>query len=83
MALAKPIVQFDMTEGRFTAQGASLYAKANDPEDFGQKILSLLDDPEERETMGTLGRERVIHDLQWEQEKTKLIAAYSHLFKRT
>ena len=83
MALAKPIVQFDMTEGRFTAQGASLYAKANDPADFGEKILALLDDPEERKTMGTLGRERVIHDLQWEQEKTKLIAAYSHLFTRT
>ena len=83
MAMAKPIVQFDMTEGRFTAQGASLYAKANDPEDFGKKILELLDNPEERKTMGTLGRERVIHDLQWEQEKPKYIAAYSHLFKST
>jgi glycosyltransferase involved in cell wall biosynthesis len=83
MALAKPIVQFDMTEGRFTAQSASLYAKANDPKDFGKKILELLDDPEVRKTMGIVGRERVIHDLQWEQEKPKYIAAYSHLFKRT
>src|SRR5260370_3864011 len=31
MALAKPIVQFDLTEGRVSAQDASLYARANDP----------------------------------------------------
>ena len=30
MALKKPIVQFDLTEGRVSAQGASRYAKAND-----------------------------------------------------
>ena len=35
MALGKPIVQFDLTEGRFSAQEASLYAKKNDPVDFG------------------------------------------------
>jgi glycosyltransferase involved in cell wall biosynthesis len=31
MALGKPIVQFDLTEGRFSAQEASLYARRNDP----------------------------------------------------
>jgi len=30
MALGKPIVQFDLTEGRYSAQGASLYARRND-----------------------------------------------------
>jgi hypothetical protein len=33
MAPAKPIVQFDLAEGRFSAQEASLYAKKNDPGD--------------------------------------------------
>lgn len=37
MALGKPIVQFDLTEGRFSAQGASLYAKKNDIIDFAKK----------------------------------------------
>ena len=45
MAVGKPIVQFDVTEGRFSAQDASLYAKANDPVDFANKILELIDDP--------------------------------------
>ncbi len=30
MALGKPIVQYEMTEGRFSARDASLYAKDND-----------------------------------------------------
>ena len=44
MALAKPIVQFDMEEGRFSAQEASLYARPNDTRDMAEKILLLLDD---------------------------------------
>src|SRR5690606_24093916 len=52
MALGKPIVQFDLTEGRFSAQGASLYAENTDVADFGDKILKLLDAPEQREAMG-------------------------------
>ena len=39
MALGKPIVQFDVKEGRVSAQDASLYARANDPVDFAEKIL--------------------------------------------
>ena len=39
MAMGKPIVQFDVTEGRFSALDASLYAKANDPIDFADKVL--------------------------------------------
>src|SRR5947207_1054355 len=51
MALGKPIVQFDLNEGRFTAQEASLYAKRNDPVDFAQKIIELLGDPARRAAM--------------------------------
>ena len=65
MALGKPIVQFDLAEGRFSAQDASLYAKKNDPVDFAAKIVELLDDPEKRKRDGRLrpparaGRARV------------------------
>ncbi|MGH8286204.1 MAG: glycosyltransferase family 4 protein, partial [Steroidobacteraceae bacterium] len=44
MALGKPIVQFDLTEGRVSAQDASVYARRNDPLDFARLILELLDD---------------------------------------
>src|SRR6185503_18176424 len=48
MALGKPIVQFDLTEGRFSAGEASLYAdNSNQVTDFAIKILQLLDNPDE------------------------------------
>ena len=48
MSLAKPMVQFDVTEGRFSAQDASLYAEANNPVDLAEKIVALVDDPAAR-----------------------------------
>lgn len=83
MALGKPIVQFDLTEGRFSAQGASLYAARNDPVDFAEKIMALLDDPAAREHMGRLGRNRVEQELEWRFEAPKLLAAYDALFAGT
>ena len=79
MALSKPIVQFDVKEGRVSAQGASLYAKANDPLDFAEKILELIDDPERRLRMGEYGRERVEDVLAWHHEQPKLLNAYAKL----
>ena len=79
MALGKPIVQFDLTEGRYSAQEASLYAKRNDPQDFARKICELLDDPERRRRMGEYGRRRVLEQLEWRYEAPKLLAAYAAL----
>jgi glycosyltransferase involved in cell wall biosynthesis len=77
MALGKPIVQFDLTEGRFSAQEASLYAAKNDPVDMARKILELLDDPARRERMGAFGRQRVENELEWRYEVPKLLGAYA------
>ena len=79
MALGKPIVQFDMTEGRFSAREASLYAKPNDARDLAAKILELIDDPERCKTMGEFGRNRVENELEWKFEAPKLLAAYEAL----
>jgi glycosyltransferase involved in cell wall biosynthesis len=81
MALGKPIVQFDVTEGRFSAQDASLYAKPNDPIDFGDKILELLESEDLRRQMGEFGRRRVNEVLAWQYEQPKLLAAYEAVFK--
>ena len=40
MALGKPIVQFDMTESRISAQDASIYAKLNISVDLAEKLQS-------------------------------------------
>ena len=80
MALAKPIVQFDLTEGRFSAQEASLYALRNDSKDFARKIIELVDDERLREQMGQAGRARVLNDLAWHHETPRLLAAYEALW---
>jgi glycosyltransferase involved in cell wall biosynthesis len=80
MALGKPIVQFDLTEGRFTAEEASVYARKNDPVDFADKILELLADEPRRQRMGEFGRARVVDHLAWPHEAPKLLRAYERVF---
>jgi glycosyltransferase involved in cell wall biosynthesis len=83
MALGKPIVQFDVKEGRFSARGASLYSNGEDlVRDFAAKILWLLDHPEERQRMGEFGRRRVREELAWEYSVINLLAAYERAFAR-
>ena len=82
MTLEKPVVQFDLTEGRASAGEASLYAKANDPADFAEKIAQLIEDPEARARMGELGRARVLDRLSWDHSAPHLLAAYDRIFAR-
>jgi glycosyltransferase involved in cell wall biosynthesis len=77
MALGKPIVQFDLKEGRFSALEASLYAsKQGGARDFAEKIIWLLDRPEERRKMGEFGRKRIEEELAWNYSVPSLLAAY-------
>ena len=80
MALGKPIVQFDLTEGRVSAQDASLYANRNDEIDLARKLIRLLDDPALRNEMGRRGQRRVETELAWKYEAPKLLAAYDSVF---
>jgi glycosyltransferase involved in cell wall biosynthesis len=80
MAMGKPIVQFDLTEGRNSALDASLYAVKNDTTDFGERIIELLDDPGKAEKMGAFGRSRVRDVLAWEHEEKRLLKAYETIF---
>ena len=81
MAFSKPIVQFDVREGRVSAQDASLYAAANDPTDFARCLISLLDDAALRADMGASGYKRVHRDLSWETQIPSLISAYTQALK--
>ncbi|MEH2034690.1 MAG: glycosyltransferase family 4 protein [Nostoc sp.] len=76
MAMGKPIVQFDLLEGRRSAEGASVYAKGNDVVDFAENILELLEDSERRQKMGELGRQRMEEKLEWRHQIPKLLEAY-------
>lgn len=80
MALKKAIVQFDLKEGRVSAQNASLYAKNHDTDDFALKIMQLLNYEEERKKMGEYGYQRVLKELSWEIEEKKLVGFYKKVF---
>jgi glycosyltransferase involved in cell wall biosynthesis len=84
MALGKPIVQFDLKEGKFTAQEASLYAsKDNQVADFADKVVWLLDHPNDGKRMGEIGRKRVQEALAWEFSVPHLLAAYDRAFAKS
>lgn len=82
MALEKPVVQFDLTEGRASAGDAALYARANDPEDFASKLAELIADPGLRAAMGRQGRARVLEALSWDHSVPQLLAAYDRAFAK-
>lgn len=77
MALGKPIVQFDHTEGRRSAGGASLYARPDNVADFALKIDALLGDPVLQREMGAIGRERIVRHLSWAHSAPILLQAYA------
>jgi glycosyltransferase involved in cell wall biosynthesis len=76
MAFGLPVVLFDLKEGRRVADAAALYATPNDPVDFANQIIRLLDSRELRRRLGDCGRKRIEEQLNWETEKTSLIRAY-------
>lgn len=82
MALGKPLVAFDLTETRVTAQEAGLYATPNLAEDFANKIEALLDDEALRLRMGALGRKRIEDVLSWDHSTEHLLCAYERLLGR-
>ncbi len=82
MTLKKPVVQFDLKEGRASAGDAAVYARENDPVDFAEKIAQLLDDPARRAEMGEIGRARVESGLSWAHSAPQLLAAYDRAFAK-
>lgn len=79
MALKKPVVQYDLKEGRFSAQEAALYARCGDANDFADKIVKLIDDSDLRTKMGAFGYDRVLNELSWDFEKEKLLKFYDRI----
>jgi glycosyltransferase involved in cell wall biosynthesis len=83
MALGKPIVQFDSKEGKFSAEEASLYSDTgNQVNDFANKILWLLENPDQRKRMGEFGQRRVEEELAWKYSVPSLLAAYRRAFSK-
>jgi len=82
MTLKKPIVQFDLKEGRVSAGDASLYAEHNNPPDLAEKIVQLLEDPDKRAEMGEIGRKRILDMYSWDHSAPVLLAAYDRIYAK-
>jgi glycosyltransferase involved in cell wall biosynthesis len=80
MAMAKPIVAFDLPEHRFSARDAALYVPKDDVREFARAIAELMDDPARRKRMGAIGRKRIETELAWCYSVPRLLDAYRALF---
>lgn len=76
MALAKPVVAFDLREHRHTAGEAALYATPNDELGFARCVERLMDDPDLRRRLGGCGRRRVETRFAWRHSAAALLRAY-------
>jgi glycosyltransferase involved in cell wall biosynthesis len=81
MALERPIVQYDLVEGKRSALDASVYAEPNNVKDLATKIEDLLANPAARAEMGAYGRKRMIDELEWKHQVPKLLEAYAVALK--
>ena len=82
MALAKPVVSFDLKETRVSAAHAAVYVPPNDEGAFAAAIASLMDDPARCVEMGQCGVSRVKTELGWHITSQNLLRAYDFLFAR-
>ncbi|XZE17902.1 glycosyltransferase family 4 protein [Pirellulaceae bacterium SH449] len=80
MALRKPTVCFRTRENELTAGDSAVYADNNDIADYARATVKLMDDPELRQRLGQIGRDRVDNGLTWEHQSVQLLKLYSDLF---
>ena len=82
MALGRAVASYALPESRVSAGDSALYAAPGDPDSLGRCVAELLDDPERRERMGALARERVETELAWQHSEGALLAAYARALSR-
>ncbi|MGP0030441.1 MAG: glycosyltransferase family 4 protein [Acidimicrobiales bacterium] len=83
MALGRPIVMFETTEGRRSAGAAGVYVEANNSHALAQAFVELMDDPVRRHTMGAAGQKRLESELSWEYQVPHLLRAYARAVEKT
>jgi len=76
MAMGKPVVQYDLPEGRVTSGDTSLYAAQDDENDLADKIVLLLDYPDMGARLGAEAAQRVRESLAWPHQIPDLLIAY-------
>lgn len=76
MAMAVPVVSFDLAETRVSAADAAVYARPNDPADLARLAIELMNEPDHGAWRGQLGQDRVAGALSWANSVVSLRRAY-------
>ena len=76
LALAKPVVAYDLLETQRTVLDAGLLVRRGDPDAFADQIVRLSEDPDLRARLAHRARERA-RELTWERSEAALLGAYA------
>jgi len=76
MAYCLPIVSFDLSETRVSAEDAAVYVPSGDLEAFADAWSAMLTDADDRVRRGLIGRQRVALTLDWRLQAPRYVAAW-------
>ncbi|ABD10938.1 glycosyltransferase [Frankia casuarinae] len=79
MAYALPVVAYDLTETRVSAEDAAVYVPSDTVADFARTLAELLTDPDRRRTLGARGRERIVNELSWRYSEPRYVGVHDRL----
>jgi glycosyltransferase involved in cell wall biosynthesis len=79
MAYSLPIVMSNFPYWKKIFKEYALFTNHYDPKDIAEKILYLLDNPDEAKELGKKGRKLIEEKYSWEAESKKLLEMYSNL----
>ena len=79
MACSLPMVMSDFYYRQKIFGKCALFAEHYDPKDIAEKVLYLLDNPDEAKELGKKGRKLIEEKYSWEAESKKLLEIYKTL----
>jgi glycosyltransferase involved in cell wall biosynthesis len=79
MACSLPVIMSNFTYWQEIFEECALFANPYDPKDIAEKILYLLDKPDEVKKLGERGRKLIEEKYSWEEESKKLLNMYRNL----
>lgn len=77
MAYELPVVGYDLTQNRRSAGDACLVVQRDDAPALAEAIAELLDDPDRRARMGSLGRKRIEDELSWQVQAARYVQVFA------
>jgi glycosyltransferase involved in cell wall biosynthesis len=80
MFFGLPIVSYDLTEHKVSAEDAALYVEPNSERALAEGVSALLDGPARMARMARYGAQRVREKLVWQHSVPPLLAAYEAVF---